>query len=187
MQMRGVPLDWGSAEIEAKGFKFTYRDFTVQRDEGAATGTFSYDFAKHEAWLAGVHARLNTTEAAVWIDPDLSRQLAPYRFKTAPSVALEGYVQCDTGKGTHLDVQVDAPGGMDYTFCGKTLSFPSVGGDVFIGENRIVLSGVEGRLCGGAIEGGADIGLGAGCAGLHGAGRGAADGIRGAHEALFQL
>lgn len=158
--MREEPLDWANAKVDVKGMKFTYRDFTIQRDEGAATGTFSYDFANHEAWLSNVHARLNTTEAAVWIDPDLARQLAPYRFKAAPSLVLNGFVQCANGKGTHLDVQVDAPGGMDYTFCRRILSFPKIGGRVVIGENRITLQGVTGMLCGGSVAGGADITLG---------------------------
>jgi len=160
MRMRGVPLDSGTATVDANGPVFTYRDFTIRRDEGAATGTFSYDFAKHEAWLTNIHARLNTTEAAVWINPDLARQLAPYRFKTAPSVTLEGFVQCANDKGTHLDVLVDAPGGMDYTFCKRTLSFPRLSGHLFFGEHRIVLKDVAGILCSGTVQGSADIPLG---------------------------
>jgi hypothetical protein len=155
--MRGVPLNWGKANVDVKGLLFTYRDFTVNRDEGSATGTFSYDFAKHESWMTDVHARLNTTEVAVWIDPGLVRQLAPYRFKTAPSVSLNGFVQCATDIGTHLDIQVEAPGGMDYTFCKRDLSFPHLSGHVLIGDHRIVLSNVSGSLCGGAVKGGADI------------------------------
>ena len=159
-RMRGVPMDWANAKVDVKGQVFTYRDFTLQRDEGAATGTFSYDFAKHEARLVNIHARLNTTEAAVWIDPDLARQLAPYRFKTAPSLTLDGFVQCANDQGTHLDVQVEAPGGLDYTFCGRTLSFPKIAGHVFFGEHRIVLKDVVGTLCGGTVQGNADIALG---------------------------
>jgi hypothetical protein len=159
-QMRRVPLDWGEANLDVKGLVFTYRDFTVQRDEGAATGTFSYDFGNHEAWLTNIHARLNTTEAAVWIDPDLARQLAPYRFKTAPDVTLNGFVQCANDKGTHLDVEVNAPGGMDYTFCKRTLSFTKIAGDVFFGDHRIVLKDVTGALCGGTMQGWADIPFG---------------------------
>jgi hypothetical protein len=159
--MRGVPLDWASANVDAKGLLFTYRDFDIQRDEGAATGTFSYDFDKHEAWLTNVHARLNTTEAAVWINPDLPRQLAPYRFKAAPDVTLNGFVQCANDKGTHLDVHVDAPGGLDYTFCRKDLSFPSVTGDLLFRDHEILLKDISAGLCGGAIHGGADIKFGA--------------------------
>jgi hypothetical protein len=159
--MRGVPMDWARADVEARGLLFTYRDFDIERDEGGATGTFSYDFGKHEAWLTNVHARLNTTEAAVWIDPDLPRQLAPYRFKTAPDVTLNGFVQCANDKGTHLDVHVDAEGGMDYTFCRKDLSFPGISGDVLFREHEIMLKDVNARLCDGAVHGSADIKLGA--------------------------
>ena len=158
--MRGVPLDWANANIDVKGKVFTYRDFTIQRDEGAATGTFSYDFDKHEAWLTNVHARLNTTEAAAWINPDLPQQLAPYHFKTAPNVTLNGFVQCANDKGTHLDVHIDAPGGMDYTFCRRDLSFPNVSGDVLFREHEILLKDVTATLCDGTVHGGADIKLG---------------------------
>ena len=158
--MRGVPLDWANANIDVKGKVFTYRDFTIQRDEGAATGTFSYDFDKHEAWLTNVHARLNTTEAAAWINPDLPQQLAPYHFKTAPNVTLNGFVQCANDKGTHLDVHIDAPGGMDYTFCRRDLSFPNVSGDLLFREHEILLKDVTATLCEGTVHGGADIKLG---------------------------
>ncbi len=159
-RMRGVPLNSANANVDVKGLLFTYRDFNIQRDEGAATGTFSYDFDKHEAWLTNIHARLNTTEAAVWINPDLPGQLAPYRFRAAPNVTLNGFVQCANDKGTHLDVHVDAPGGMDYTFCRRDLSFPRITGDVQFREHEIILKDVNATLCGGAVHGNADIRLG---------------------------
>ncbi len=158
--MRGVPLNWAAANLDVKGLVFTYRDFTIQRDEGGATGTFSYDFGNHEAWLTNIHAHLNTTEAAVWINPDLPLQLAPYRFKTAPDVTLNGFVQCANDKGTHLDVHVDAPGGMDYTFCKRDLSFPSLSGDLLFREHEVLLKGVAGTLFDGAVSGNADIHFG---------------------------
>jgi hypothetical protein len=158
--MRGVPLNSANANVDVKGLLFTYRDFNIQRDEGAATGTFSYDFDKHEAWLTNIHTRLNTTEAAVWINPDLPGQLAPYRFRAAPNVTLNGFVQCANDKGTHLDVHVDAPGGMDYTFCRRDLSFPRITGDVLFREHEIILKDVNATLCGGAVHGDADIRLG---------------------------
>jgi len=158
--MRGVPLDWANADLDAKGMLFTYNNFTIQRDEGAATGSFSYDFDKHEAWLTNVHAHLNTEEAAVWINPDLPLQLAPYRFKVAPDVTLNGFVQCANDQGTHLDIHVDAPGGMDYTFCDRDLSFPRIAGDVLLREHEIQLRNLTGVLCDGAVHGEADIKLG---------------------------
>jgi len=159
-RMRGVPMNWAYSNVEVKGLVFTYKDFMIQRDEGEATGSFSYDFGKHEAWLTNIHARLNTTEAAVWIDADLVRQLEPYRFKSAPDVLLDGFVQCANDKGTHLDVHVDAPGGMDYTFCKRTLSFSKIGGEVLFGDHRIELKDVIGTLYGGTVQGGADITFG---------------------------
>ena len=158
--MRGVPLNWANAGVDVKGMVFTYKDFTIQRDEGTATGTFTYDFDKHEAWMSKVRARLNTMEAAMWITPDLPGQLAPYRFKAAPDVTLDGFVQCANDKGTHLDIHIDAPDGMDYTFCKRDLSFPSIAGDVLLREHEIILKDVKGTLCSGVVNGDADIKLG---------------------------
>jgi hypothetical protein len=158
--MRGVPLNKGTANVDAKGMLFTYRDFNLQRDEGGATGTFAYDFDKHEAWLTNVHTHLNTIEAAEWIDPGLPRQLAPYRFKSAPDVTLNGFVQCANDKGTHLDVHVNAPHGMEYAFCKRDLSFSGISGDVLFRDHEILLKDVAGNVLGGAIHGGADIRFG---------------------------
>lgn len=163
--IRGVPLNSASAQVAAQGQTLSCRNFTITRDEGAATGSFSYDFGKHEAWLTGIHAHLNTAEAAVWIDPDLARQLAQYRFKTAPNVTLNGFVQCANDKGTHLDVLVDAPGGMDYTFCRHVLSFPKIAGRLAFTEHRLQLMDVAATLCGGAMRGSADISLAHGAPG----------------------
>ena len=159
----------------------------MQRDEGAATGTFSYDFDRHEAWLTNIHARLNTTEAAVWIDPGLVRQLTPYQFKAAPSVTLDGFVQCANDKGTHLDIQVEAPEGMDYTFCRRTLSCPRSSGRCVHRGSPDRAEGCNGHAMRRArCEGGADISWPR-FAGLHRAGGGEADGFREPDEALFQL
>jgi hypothetical protein len=54
---------------------------------------------------------------------------------------------------------------MDYTFCRRTLSLPRVGGDLFIGDHRIMLKNIQGTLCGGAVQGGADITFGRGAPG----------------------
>jgi hypothetical protein len=159
-RMRGVPMDWANSKVDVKGKMYSYQDFTIQRDEGAATGSFAYDFDQHAAWMTNIHARLNTTEAAVWVDPDLPGQLAPYRFKTAPDVTLNGYVNCANDVGTHLDVHVDAPGGMDYTFCSRDLSLPKVSGDVLLRDHEIILQNVNGTLSGGAVQGNADIKFG---------------------------
>ena len=164
-RMRGIPLNYADANVDVKGKVFSYRNFNIQRDEGGATGSFSYDFEKHEAWLTNIHTRLNTTEAAVWINPDLPRQLAPYRFKSAPNVTLNGFVQCANDKGTHLDVHVDAPGGMDYTFCRRDLSFPGIAGDVLFRDHEVLLKDVRGSLCSGAVRGNADIRFGQGVQG----------------------
>ena len=182
-----MPLNSATAQVAAQGQTLSYRNFTITRDEGAATGSFSYDFGKHEAWLTGIHAHLNTAEAAVWIDPDLARQLAPYRFKTAPNVTLNGFVQCANDKGTHLDVLVDAPGGMDYTFCRHVLSFPKIAGRLVFTEHRLQLKDVAATLCGGAMQRLRGYLAGPRRARLYRPTPGRPGGFRQHHEALLQL
>ncbi|MEA3188114.1 MAG: hypothetical protein QOD99_1944, partial [Chthoniobacter sp.] len=122
----------------------------------SGTGTFRYDFGRHEAVLENVKTRLNTADAATWIGFGLPHDLAPYRFHAAPGVVLNGHIGHDN---THLDVLVDAPGGMDYFFLKKTLSFPRISGHLLFTEGLLRISDLAGTLYGGGLRGSAEISL----------------------------
>jgi hypothetical protein len=161
-RMRGVPFNSASAKVQIKNGSLTYENFKITRNEGAATGTFTYDFGKHEARLNNVKTQVNPTEAAMWIDPDLAHNVAPYRCKTAPFLSINGLVDCaheTKGKGTKLEVLVDAPGGMEYVFCKKTLVFPKVSGRLFFVNRRMRIENAVASFYGGRLLGGADISL----------------------------
>ncbi|MDP9292035.1 MAG: AsmA-like C-terminal region-containing protein, partial [Verrucomicrobiota bacterium] len=158
-RLRGVPLNSAKSKIRFKDNAVTYEDFTVVRDEGTGTGTFTYDFGKHEVRLANIHTTLKTGDVATWIDAGLVHDLAPYRFKNPPALALNGVVQFDGGKNTKLDIAVDAPGGMDYTFLKKNLSFTRLSGQLLFTDQHLRISDLDGALFSGRVRGNADISL----------------------------
>src|SRR5438132_12463317 len=49
-----------------------------------------------------------------WIDPDLPKNVAPYKFHQPPTITANGVYQFHSGTGTRLEINVDAPSGMDY-------------------------------------------------------------------------
>lgn len=155
-RMRGIPLNAASARMRVQDRVVSYEDFKVERDEGIGTGTFAYDFARHEALLHDVKTRLNTAEVATWIGFGLPHDLAPYRFHAAPNVTLNGHIGHDE---TNLEVLVEAPAGMDYPFLKKTLSFPKISGRLLFTEGRLRISDLAGTLYAGRLRGSADISL----------------------------
>ncbi len=155
-RLRGVPLNSASATMRVKNKVVSFEDFKVVRDEGTGTGTFRYDFAQHEASLDQIRTHLNVGDVATWIGLGLPRNLAPYRFRGAPDVVLNGHVGADR---TKLNVAVNAPGGMDYTFLKKVLPFPRLSGNLLFTEGRLQISDLAGTLYAGRLRGNADISL----------------------------
>jgi hypothetical protein len=68
-------------------------------------------------------------------------------------------VQFGAGKQTHLEIDVDAPGGMDYTFIDKVLPFDRIAGRLLFTDDRLQILGLKGRLFSGDLAGNADISL----------------------------
>ncbi len=158
-EMRGVPIKRASAQLRVAERAITYRNLHVDRDEGTGSGTFTYDFARHEVRLEGIKTLLKPQDVGMWIDPRLAHDLEPYRFKSAPQLAINGVVQTSGGKETRLEVGVNAPGGMDYVFLKKNLSFPAISGRLLFTDGLLHMSNVTARLYGGEVSGGADISL----------------------------
>ena len=157
--LRGVPLDSAVSKVLFKEGAFTCEDFKVERPEGSASGTFTYDFRKHEARLTGIKSALNTGEASAWIDPDLVQRVAPYRFKSPPNLSINGLVQFGAGKNTNLEILVDAPAGMDYVFLKRNLSASSISGRLLFTDDRLRIFDLDAAIFGGRLQGGADISL----------------------------
>jgi len=131
----------------------------VVRAEGEAQGGLVFDMGRQEWYFNKMQINLHPVEAAAWVAADLIQDVKPYRFgRRPPQLLLEGVL--DSRKGglnTRLHVDVNAPGGMDYTFQGKELHFADVDGKLFFTDERVKLNGVNARLFGGTVRTDADI------------------------------
>src|SRR5260370_4331877 len=70
-----------------------------------------------------------------------------------------GVYQFHGGTGTRLDVNVDAPSGIDYVFLGKTLPFHKIAGRLLFTNDRLQIVDLKGGLFAGNVHGSADISL----------------------------
>jgi hypothetical protein len=158
-RFRGVWMNNASANIHFKDGAVTYENFRVTRDEGVATGNFTYDFKKHEVRISDIKSSLRPAETIFWIDPKLGKTVAPYKFREPPAITATGLYQFDGGKNTRLDLTVDAPSGMEYVFLGKPLPFERISGKLIFTTDRLQISDLNGTLFSGTTRGGADISL----------------------------
>ncbi len=158
--LRGSMMDKAGCDLLIKDRAVTYQDFRIERGDGLATGSFTYDFAKHEIRLDKIKSTLMPVDVAPWIDnPDIPRYVAPYRFNGHPDLFINGVVQFAGGKATNLEILVDAPGGMDYTFIKKNLSFSRIAGRLLFTDGHLQLSNVNGNIFDGHAQGNAEISL----------------------------
>jgi hypothetical protein len=158
-RFRSVWMNSASAKIHFGNGAVTYDDLRVARDEGVGTGNFTYDFARHEVRLSNIRSSLRPTEAIFWIDPKLLKTVTPYKFRQPPTITANGVYQFRGGKNTRLDIGVDAPGGMDYAFLGKTLPFDRVSAKLLFTTDRLQIVDLNAGLFSGTVRGKSDISL----------------------------
>jgi hypothetical protein len=158
-RFRGVWMNSGNASLHLADGAITCEDFRVVRDEGIGTGSFTYDFKKHEVRVSNIKSNLRPAEAIFWIDPKTWKTVAPYKFRRPPTVTANGVYQFRGGKNTHLEVTVDGGNGMDYEFLGKTLPFDRVSGRLLFTNDRLQIVDLRGALFSGNVGGSADISL----------------------------
>ncbi len=157
-RFRGAWMNSANANVHLDKGALTFDNFRVTRDEGVGTGSFTYDFVKREVRLKEVKSTLRPTDAILWVEPKLFKNVAPYKFRQPPSVVVNGVVHFGAAND-HLELKVDAPAGMDYVFLGKTLPVDRVSGRLIFTDDRLQLSEIAGRLFNGDIRGTADISL----------------------------
>ena len=158
-RFRGVWMNGAHANVRLEKGALTFENFRLTRDEGIGTGSFTYDFVKHEVRLKDIKSTLRPTDAILWVEPKLFKEVTPYKFRQPPSVTANGFIHFRGRKGDHLEINVDAPAGMDYVFLGKTLPFDRVSGRLLFTDGRLQISGLQGKLLNGEVRGGADISL----------------------------
>jgi AsmA-like protein len=156
---RGVWMDGGSATIHFADGAITCQDFHIARDEGTGTGSFTYDFKKHEVRVSNIKSSLYPVDVIFWIDPKLWKTVLPYKFRQPPAVTANGVYQFGGGKNTRLEIKVDGANGMDYVFLGKTLPLDRVTGRLLFTNDRLQIADLRGGLFSGTLHGKADISL----------------------------
>ncbi|MEP6602936.1 MAG: AsmA-like C-terminal region-containing protein [Spartobacteria bacterium] len=158
-RFRGAWLKNGESKIHFGDGAVSYDGFRVEREEGTATGNFTYDFKQHEVRLSNIKSSLNPAETIVWIDPKLLKTVTPYKFRQSPSITASGLYQFGGGKDTKIDINVDGARGMDYVFLGKTLPFDRVSGKLIFTQDHLKIVDLNGAIFSGSARGGADISL----------------------------
>ena len=166
-QLKLGAVSYRGVDAESLTAKFRYADrelsiapFRVQRREGSGQGGLRFDFKRDEVRLEKIRANVNPAEVALWIEPKLVKDVAPYRFRARPpNLLIDGVVHTKQGKSTRLTIDLDAPGGMDYTFLKRELHSPQIAGKLLFTSDRLKISELSGALFGGRIRGGADISL----------------------------
>lgn len=158
-RFRGAWMNNGSAKIHFADGALTCADVHIARDEGIGTGSFTYDFKKHEVRVSNIRSLLNPAQAIFWIDPTIWKTISPYKFGRPPTVTANGLYQFRGGKNTHLEVTVDGANGMDYQFLGKLLSFDRISGRLLFTNDRLQIVDLHGSLFSGDVQGSADISL----------------------------
>ncbi len=158
-RFRGQWMNSATSKVHFANGAATYEDFRITRDEGVGTGTFTYDFAKHEVRVSNIKANVRPGEVSFWIDPDLPKNVAPYKFHQPPTITANGVYQLNGGTGTRLEINVDAPNGMDYIFLGKTLPFHKIAGRLLFTDDHLQIVDLKGGLFAGNVQGSADISL----------------------------
>src|SRR5437667_4616029 len=158
-RFRGTWMNSGNTRIHFADGALTCEDFHVSRDEGVGSGSFTYDFKKHEVRVSNIRSSLNPVDAIFWIDSKFSKTVAPFKFRRPPNVTANGIYQFRGGKNTRLEIKVDGANGMDYVFLGKTLPFERVSTHLLFSNDRLQILDLRGALLAGTVRGNADISL----------------------------
>jgi hypothetical protein len=158
-RFRGTWMNGANARIHFADGAVTCEDIQVTRDEGTGSGSFTYDFKKHEVRIPNVRSSLYPAEVIFWIDPKTSKTIVPYKFRRPPNVVANGLYQFGGGKNTRLEIKIDGASGMDYVFLAKTLPFDRVSARLLFTNERLQISDVRADLLAGTLRGNADISL----------------------------
>jgi hypothetical protein len=158
-RFRGTWMNEADAQIRFADGAISCEDVHVKRNEGVGSGTFTYDFKKHEVRISNIRSSLSPAEAILWIDPKTLKTIAPYKFRRPPNILASGVYQFRGGKNTRLEIKVDGSSGMDYVFLGKTLPFDRVSARLLFANEHLQISDLRADLLGGTLRGNADISL----------------------------
>jgi len=149
--MRGAWLDWGQSKLEIADRAITYRDFSLGRGQGVGSGTFVYDFGRHQVLLEKINSTLSPVEVLMWVDPKIAEAIKPYRFRQPPKVRGEGLIHMTDAKQNDLMLHLEAADGLDYDLLKRTLKFGRTLADVHVKGPSVNADVKSAELMGGEV------------------------------------
>jgi len=157
---RNVWAQTATATLRYGDRKLTVDPLRVVREEGTGEGGLVFDFERDECAVQNIRTSVYPQEIIWWIDPKLLKDITPYRFgKRPPVLHLNGLVHTRGGPTTQLRVDVDAPGGMDYTFLRRNLHASRISARLDFTSTRMKIQNLDGNVFGGKLRGSGDISL----------------------------
>jgi hypothetical protein len=147
--MRDSWVDSGEADIEIADRAIVYKNLTIHKGPLKATGSFTYDFGRHEVRLNGIRSNLNPPDILMWVDPRIAATVAVYRFRGAPDVRADGIAHMVDPRKNDLDIRVDAPEGLAYTLLNRDLLFDDVEATVLLKGQQVIADVERASLYGG--------------------------------------
>jgi hypothetical protein len=157
---RGVAAQGATATLRYADRKLTIDPLRVRRTEGTGEAGLTFDFARDEVAVRNARTTLHPQDLIVWIDRKLVPDIAPYRFgQKPPHIAIDGLVQTKGGDSTRLRIDIEAPGGMDYTFLNRELRSPALTARLEVRDRTLSIESLNAALLGGRLRGGAEISL----------------------------
>lgn len=155
--MRDSWIDSAKSGIVFQDRAVLYRDFTVRKGGGEATGSFTYDFGRREVRLDKVRSGLNPSDVLMWVDPRVAATVAVYRFHSLPDVRADGLVHMENPSKNDLRIDVDAPDGLDYELLNKDLSFGATKGKVRLKGQKVLADVSSAELMDGDVSVDAEV------------------------------
>lgn len=157
---RGIPIKQATIPLRMKDGQLGIGPFVLKREEGQGEGSITYDIPHNDIYFHDLKLRLNPIETMRMIEPDWVDEIAPYRFKGPPPlILLKGRAAPRTRARTFLDLEIESPGPMEYTFAGKDLVYDSVSASLSFVQAKLHIKHLSGPMFGGRLEGNAEISL----------------------------
>ncbi len=152
-------MDRIESKFEIADSAFVYRNFTISRGKGQATGTFVYDIGRREVRLEGVKSTLPPVEVMMWVDPKIADSIRPYRFRQPPLVLADGMIHLKDADKNNLALKIDSQEGLDYDLLNRTLKFGRTLASVDIKGKRLLANVKSAKLMGGEAAIRADVSI----------------------------
>jgi len=149
--IRGSWVDGGESKIEIADRAVTYRDICVWKGKGVGTGTFVYDFGRHQILLNNISSTLMPADVLMWADPRIADTIRAYRFHAAPKVQANGLIHMKDQSQNNLALKIESPEGLDYDLLNKTLKFGRTSAEVNIVGSKLNANVKHAQLMGGEV------------------------------------